>query len=278
MSRQAVINEATRHLGGPLPARVVCPVCNGGSDHEECLTIWDGDDGNVYATCHRSKCSITTVLVSGSLNIPAIAASQFRDKPEHLTSPTQYRQGRPATDNTMRWVRNKVGYDFPDRYFGPYVQSYGHGLDECAYFPMLDVDTNQRGCILKPIHSKSELPKSLTYKDQDYVGLSWFLPADHLIRRGVVLVEDVLSALAILKHGGCALSLNGTMLNPERIDLISRYKSCIHICLDADASLKAVKYALRYRNRYTIKVTRLERDLKDMTDPELEVFTKALDL
>lgn len=279
MSRQAVVNAAKDVLGGPLPVRMVCPVCLGGSDHEECLVVWDGDDGNAYATCHRSRCEVGTVLVSGSLNIhlyKGIAASEFRTKPEHLTSPKRYKQGVQLTGNGKAWLTLKT--NIPDRYHDVYVMSYGEGANECVYFPMLDPNTKQRGCILKPISPYTTLPKSLTYKDEGYDGLSWYLPADHLIKRDVVLVEDCLSALVVLAQGACAVSLNGTMLNPDRIETISKYKSCIHICLDADASRKAVGYALRYRNRFNLKVTRLEKDFKDMGSEELKSVLKSMSL
>lgn len=276
MTRQAVVTAAKDALGGPLPVRMVCPVCLGGSDHEECLVVWDGDDGNVYATCHRSRCEIGTVLVDGSLRVRAIAAGEFKDKPEHLTSPKQYKQGVRLTGNGKAWLMYKA--DLPDRYHDVYVMSYGAGANECVYFPMLDPDAKQRGCILKPISPDTTLPKSLTYKDDGYDGMSWYLPVDHLIKREVVLVEDCLSALVLLAQGVCAISLNGTMLNPERIETISKYKSCIHICLDADASRKAVRYALRYRNRFKLKVTRLEKDFKDMGIQEVQFVLQGMGL
>ena len=262
-------------MSGPLPIRTVCPACNGGSDHEESLVVWEGEDGNVLATCHRSRCEIGTVLVSGTMNIPRVGMeiAHWQPAPEHLRA-TKYSQGQPLTKDGALWIHNKCRFPFPPRYVDVYFKSYNAGVGkaerECVYFPMLDPNQEQRGCILKPIHPDSELPKSLTYKDEGYDGMSWYLTTDHMIQRSIVLVEDVLSALAVLACGMSSISLNGTMLNPDRLVTISKYKRVIHVALDADATAKAVRYALRYGTRFNLKVMRLMKDFKDMTKDELK--------
>lgn len=278
MSRQAVINEAKMHLDGPLPVRIVCPACNGGSSHEECLVIWDGGDGNVYATCHRAHCDINTVLVAGSLRVLTASAGSMTPKPEHLKRTKQWGQGQRLSDAGREFVERKYRYPFftADSEF---LKSYNIGTKrECLYLPMSNADGEQRGCILKPIHKDSGLPKSLTYKDDDYDGMSWYLTSWHMAEPSIVLVEDPLSALALLSEGTSAISLNGTLLNIDRLESISAHKRKIHIWLDADATNKAVKYAIKFGNRYSLKVHRLTTDPKDMTIDELQFVLRRADL
>lgn len=277
MSRQSVINEAKMHLDGPLPVRIVCPACNGGSSHEECLVIWDGEDGNVYATCHRAHCEINTVLVAGSLRVLQASSGQMTPKPEHLKRTKQWGEGAPLSGECQTFMARK--YKYPFTIGVTTLRSYNVGTSrECLYLPMYNADGEQRGCVLKPIYPDSGLPKSLTYKDDDYDGMSWYLTRWHMAEPSIVLVEDPLSAIALLSEGTSAISLNGTLLNIDRLEAITAHKRKIHIWLDADATNKAVKYAIKFGNRYSLKVHRLETDPKDMTIDELKFVLRRADL
>lgn len=157
MSRQSVINEAKMHLDGPLPVRIVCPACNGGSSHEECLVIWDGEDGNVYATCHRAHCEINTVLVAGSLRVLTASSGQMTPKPEHLKRTKQWGEGEPLSGDGWEFIQRKYRYPFPE--YNSMFLSYNVGTKrECLYLPMCNADGVQRGCVLKPIYPDSGLP------------------------------------------------------------------------------------------------------------------------
>jgi len=141
---------------------------------------------------------------------------------------------------------------------------------------MYDVNGEERGCVIKPY--ADSLPKSLTYKDPDYDGMSWYLDTSHMLDGRIVLVEDGLSALALLGKGISSVSLNGTLLNLERMRVIFRYKKVGYLALDADATSKSLQYAIRFGSAYKLKVMRLMKDFKNMTSDELDAVLKEYEL
>ena len=258
--RSLLVNEALQYVDGPLPVRCVCPVCLGGSDHEECQTVWDGDDGNVYTKCHRSTCEAGTYLVKGSITTLAEREASRGKDTTSMRKPSQHKEGYPLSQREWDQLQIRYNFYFTPEYTSQLIQSYRR---QGLLFPMYDVDGEQRGCILKPYDDS--LPKSLTYKDEGYDGMSWYLTADHLLTKHIILVEDVISAIACMQCGFSAISLNGTLLNRERVDLIRKYKRTLYLCLDADATSKAIQYAIYLGSQCTIKVNRLDADFKDMT-------------
>lgn len=285
MSRQAVVNAAKEVLSGPLPVRLVCPVCLGGSDHEECLVVWDGDDGNVYATCHRARCEINTVMVSGSFD--ACCRKSGPSVPDTLEPPKKYVPGYKLTGTDKEYITRKCGPDsalakeVATLTSSSFLKSYPLWTRDGAesgglMLPMYDINGDERGCVVKPY--SSNLPRALTYRQDGYDGMSWYLDSRHMLDARIIVVEDGLSAMALLVKGRSAVSLNGTVLNKERVDLIFRHKKVAYLALDADATSKALSYALTYGSRYKIKVLRLMKDFKNMTDEELEDFLKENEL
>lgn len=261
--------------------RMVCPACSGGSSRERSMSVWEINDG-IYATCHRASCTAgTTQLLSHN----------------HVTSDTPKDIKPKRSYGRDEWVKTKVffgnGLSSPITYeendaevVNDYLQGYaafrdnandvprkfivGHD-DGNIYLPMYDAAGKERGVIVKPDTSTG--PKSLTYTyDSDYDGMSWYLRPDHMARPEIYVVEDGLSAIALYMAGVDAVSLNGTLLNDGRIWSLLNSKHVAHLCLDADATGKALYYANRYRTSCNIGVRRLVRDIKDMTMKEVRNF------
>lgn len=84
-----------------------------------------------------------------------------------------------------------------------------------------------------------------------------------------VIVEDVLSAIKAYNVGKTGIALSGTTLALEYLGLFKKYKH-IDICLDKDASLKALdmKKLLDISNK-SVMIRLLEKDLKDLTRDEV---------
>ena len=86
------------------------------------------------------------------------------------------------------------------------------------------------------------------------------------------ITEDQPSALRMYDHGYDGLALLGTELTPAKVREIRRlaYKH-IYLCLDKDATAKAVQYAGMWRHRLgNLKVCALEQDIKDMPHKEFD--------
>jgi DNA primase len=139
--------------------------------------------------------------------------------------------------------------------------------------PMYDRDGEPKGVVVKAYKEGDYRgPKSMTYKEPLYDGMSWYVQSSAPVLEEVFLVEDGLSALALHNKGVSAVSLNGTTLNAERISQINIGTPKVYLCLDADATRTALKHAIKYLGSVNIQVIRLDKDIKDMDDRELEEF------
>ena len=87
-----------------------------------------------------------------------------------------------------------------------------------------------------------------------------------------ILVEDCPSACSI-SHLGVGVSLMGTSLLDEHIDVIKQFKK-VYIALDKDATGKAILMMKKLRNYVPTKLIVLNKDLKDMQIGERNEFIR----
>lgn len=245
--------------------RLVCPACGGGSTKEQCMSLFAADDsGAILATCHRAQCTFGTQEI-------------VRGTSQHLRNP-------PISPRPMLWKSNirttlpeslaeaaeivaQLGYPIGDSVALRWIEKVRGGL---AY-PIIDgVEDRQRGYIVRPFHPTG--PKALTYKDPDYNGMSWYLQPWHAVDGRVILVEDVNSALCAYTAKYSAISLNGTLLNDDRVEAISKMSHVAYLMLDPDATGRALKYLYTYGRVFNLKVRRLDKDLKNMEATELVLW------
>lgn len=93
---------------------------------------------------------------------------------------------------------------------------------------------------------------------------------NHVKSSTLVLVEDVPSAINVSKvHNGCALL--GTTLYQTYLPLILKYRRVI-ICLDADATRKAISMHHELSPYMKAIIKPLDKDLKYFTKDELKDF------
>src|SRR5690606_19438465 len=108
------------------------------------------------------------------------------------------------------------------------------------------------------------------FKQADVVWQSWHLSDDP---RGLVIVEDQLSAMRCWQLGYDSVALLGIALTDDRAAEIVRHLHRLHkrpvlLALDADAFQVALREA---RRRVWIdRAVLLSHDLKDVTDEEIE--------
>lgn len=240
----AVKNAALDYYNANGCGRMVCPNCMGGSSHEECLSVWDKEDGCIMATCHRAQCAVGTVLVLNGTMRPEL----------HKVKPVpNIRQSR-----------------YGNKYIGMRIEN-----DHAFVYPMYDASQTQRGEIIRPKVVPPGTPKALTYKDPDYNGMSWYI-ASGFNTTYVIVVEDCRSALRLYESKQDAISLNGTTLNADRMRDIFGVKHLMYLCLDADATNKALEYQRKWGGRYPMRVIRLMHDIKDMDAQEYTKFLSRI--
>jgi len=182
---------------------------------------------------------------------------------EHISSPIEIND---------KDVRKKFLTRYPPLSFSDIPARYvvAHP-DGAIYLPMYDYEGYEMGVVVKP--NRDDRPKSLTYKYKDsYDGMSWYLRPDSLRHDEVYVVEDALSALSLWTAGVDAVSLNGTMLNQDRVETLMARKWRVILCLDADATSKAIYYRSKYMGMYDIQVRRLIKDIKNMDLDEVRNF------
>lgn len=257
--------------------RMVCPACGGGSTRERCMSVWEISDG-IYATCHRASCSAgTTQLLSHTHVTVDRTERDFYQSPRQAEGTYRWRKYNTSGTTAYEVHDRDVVVDYLDTYEAfrdlatevPFKFIVGHDNGN-IYLPMYNYSEEEMGVVVKP--NNPEGPKSLTYKyDRDYDGMSWYLRPDYMARPEIYLVEDGLSALALYMHGKDAVSLNGTLLNNARVEAILDKKYKMVICLDADATGKAIGWKRKWPF-YDVEVRRLVKDIKNMNPEEVRNF------
>ena len=238
--------------------RIVCPVCVGGSDAEQCMTIYTGGDGALLATCHRDHCPVGTVVACSGAYFDRTVTAVDNSKQ------TPYIHGEELSDDTRHdYFEAKYRFEFHPKHLQEHVKEGAN----CTIWPMRAYNGDEKGAIVRPFTGAT---KSLTYKyDPNYDGMSWYRDTRALANAAVFVVEDCVSALAMYQMRGCAVSLNGTNLNEHRMDEMLRHKWQVVLMLDADATTKALQYCAKY-GPDVLRVVRLVRDIKNMSTDAVE--------
>lgn len=237
--------------------RFICPRCKGGSTGELSLSVWPRGNGTYGYKCWRSTCN----LAPGSI----LGDGGRIEEVYHDTQPAPRFSGDtfPLPFNVLeRW-----GIETPQRYG---ILLTGRGS---IMIPIRDWRGTRRGEVIRqlPPYDSSE-PKARTYKNNNYSGLSWFLPRQSLKPEAIVLVEDQLSAMRVAENGHVGVALLGTLVDAPRLREVREYSSCLPIVLALDSDMRALqmKYVRHFGDRFGMKAVLLSSDIKDMEQSELD--------
>ena len=229
MSATLTLSEST------VVSKSQCPQCaeRGRDRSEDNLATYS--DGHVY--CYRCKYYRNgdkrqqTVLSLKQAMLNAQAQKQRIVKlPDDLTNTFPYQAGN-------------------------WLASYGIEKEECLrdgigwsdslegiVFPFYTVDKNKNVCVqgyqVRNFHK--ERPKYVTQGPRD--DIFWYHGLEHAKKRGIILVEDCVSAMKVGRYA-CTLPLLGSNLaRRKQVDL---YKSSdkLFFWLDNDVANDAYKYA-----------------------------------
>lgn len=253
--RLAIKLEAATLPGGSR-TRIVCPFCKGGSTKEKSLSISrDGDD--VFYYCFRANCSARGVIRSnsnGSLVVPATGT------PAEVVPPIY-----PLDEEDFAFFRKK--FELYDEEIvllaaGKFSRkTYAYSVYNHMGYTVGYTDRSYAGRTTKAIMRPRK--RAIHYSPSAWEDKS----------AAIYLVEDQVSAIKLGRH--CpAVALLGTWLTPEEACALSYQTGTLHVCLDPDARVAALRlkrlYGMLFRE---VHIHTLAKDPKDMTDEELVAIT-----
>ena len=230
--------------------RINCPSCGGIKTFTATRP-----DGLVLYNCYKAGCNVSgkkRMLSSSryirekSIILPSQKKQEFKI-PDHFSVYLPKKMTRYCNENNINTDKVQLYYDVK--------------LDR-AVFPIFDVKINE-----------GSLP-TITPKIIDAVGRSlskygakWHrysnsgLPFICGEGETCYVVEDSASAVAVSQHG-IGLALLGTNLSNEVLDIVIKYPYVI-VCLDKDASSKAIRMKNRIAQFTRANVKLLEVDPKE---------------
>lgn len=232
--------------------REICPRCGGGSHKEKSLSLTLSEDGNLLWKCHRASCGDSgKIFVWGAIEEGRKAVKKtprrFTGRTEHLSEAaydwfwSKYQIGRRILDE---WgikfcpEMNRIVYPIT----GPPNKYRIRGYQAREWADKLDI-------------------KVLTYQELvDEPFAHWGY--QHTAKYPIIIVEDVVSALKVEQANLNVLALNGTNLSQKLVREIIDVNRQVILALDKDAYSKAVGYAGTYSHLLSLKVWKLEEDLK----------------
>jgi hypothetical protein len=233
---------------------LTCPKCGGGRTQERSLLAWR-QDTDLRAKCKRAKCGWYFRADSADLGMPPVEAQPQQTRRYQLNT-------LPLTEATVATLQARYRVlPATVQWFG--LREMAGGM--AAYCPVLDPCGRSRGWVRRWLDDT--LPKVKSFPSHEHPpGAAWC--AWFMAKPGgqVVCVEDVFSAMRLWQEGINAVALLGVSLTPLKVAELRRYASRIVVALDADAFTLAISAAIRFH----IEARRIEPDIKDMTEEQLD--------
>jgi hypothetical protein len=267
--------------GETSPSNVECPKCGGGRQRESSFSVTRDESGTrLLYICFRAKCSFSGAVFCG---VDDVARGE---QPARPAPPKNRRRLQGAVEAVPTVVREYLQsrYRIREELVGTYGLQWNPSERLAGggrlLIPILRYDGTRAGWIARRVDDRDE-PKSLTYLEEgvEKAGLSWFRTV-YGDTGTVLLVEDSFSAMRCAKYVD-SVALLGTNLNLERFEEI---RSAVYspfakfvMALDQDAAAKAAKFVRQLRWRADLNLMFLTKDLKDLTEPELQAKLKELE-
>ena len=255
---------------GTSRSGLICPSCLGGVSREKSFSVTNRRDGVALYICHRATCGY-----AGRIETNPAAASAAKDSPP-LFVPRFF---TGETHDISPYVKELLGkrYGLTEEDIGWFELKEHHTL-MLDGIPRLLVPI--RDCFGALLGYESRAlwgdcsPKTYPYRHTDAKPwMGWFYGATlgGFKNPEVVMVEDVISAMAVSRVVDYGVSLMGTHLDLFKLMEVVKYTDNIVLALDRDATEKAFNFQKKYQFLCPhLKVLPLERDLKYLTSKEIE--------
>lgn len=237
---------------GASEAGVLCPFCNGGRSNERSMSITHRDDGVKLYICHRAKCG-----AAGRINPDGYVPPETPEVKEF--EPRFYAHETIDIDTDLRnhlWRTYQIGINDIKRF------------DLKMEKPTLRLVIPIKDSLGRGLGHESRMawsmpgPKTLHYKVKDVPWMGWFFWPTSDLKKGVLLVEDVLSAIKCCSVMP-TVSLMGSHLTLAMLMEVLKDTDNIILALDKDATEKAWKFKKKFQFiAPSMRIMCLERDLK----------------
>lgn len=232
--------------------RTWCPKCDGGTSHEQSLSIRQDEDGVLRLRCWRSTCGwFATTLADPDARLIVTRIAPARP----------YRQATTSLDETAMEEHLADTYGLRPSTMGKHGWRINEQETELV-LPILDPQGRVRGHITRTFG----LPKRcFIYKETAQPFLDyWPMPAGEWTP--VVIVEDCLSACRLAGLGYNVVALLGTSMSIEQAQEIAQFAGDrpVILALDNDAFEKACVLRDRRAHVLPMTVVFLQQDIKNM--------------
>lgn len=220
----------------------LCPKCGGGENRDKAFSISRDVHGYLYWNCFRASCGYKGSTGGGSKGKRAAS-----------------RESNPLTQPIVSLCDADTDY-FVDEY----------GIDagalikwcperEAFVFPIKSGTGATIGHQLRWFDGRT--PKSLSYPVNKVAPFMAHYAGD--ASRGVIVVEDPLSAMKVSQTGHVSVALLGTNLDYERAYEIRKSSEHMVLALDRGTLDLALKYRDKFSNIFEkITIWSLDKDLK----------------
>ena len=236
--------------------RVNCPSCGGYGTFTATRV-----DGSILYNCYKAGCS-----VSGRKDV--VGSSKYvRQKSIIAAEPNKYEFDIPE-HFSIYFPKKMIKYCNENNIDINKVQLYYDVKLDRAVFPVFmaqpsnfDVPTIWRNKVVDAVgRSLSKYSNNRNYPKWHRYGKSG-LPFICGNSETCYVVEDCASAVAVSQYG-TGLALLGTNLSDQILDIVANYPSVV-VCLDRDASAKAIKMKNRIGQFTKCEVRLLDVDPKE---------------
>lgn len=241
-------------------AHMVCPVCFGGGSGERSFNL-TVEPACAKFVCHRASCGFKGYL--------SFAPSGYR-LPEPKSKIREY-TGEVVPLAEIRKVMLRQQYRIEDWHLEQLGATRDVETGRVVY-PIYGYNGLTKGHLLRTYDGRK--PKTLTYRSIDNVPMTAWYMAKDIQSRMLVIVEDVLSAVRVAGVNVNAVALLGTHMSMDMVHEIRGFIRAagitdVVLALDADAFSTALDTAQRYKLILSMRVVKLERDLKDEPDNKI---------
>lgn len=241
--------------------RILCPICKGGADKELSLSARK-DNGIIYWTCWRNKCSAGrgSIILRPADRIFKRALAAIPKSYTNMDNLVLYSLSKEEEIKLYKlWGLTKEQLD-------------NNGVKHIAYnrriyFPIYNSNGHVVGRVERSL--VGEHPKSITFWYNDLYRLHF---AAGMNAGPVLLVEDIPSAIRASKFIRSA-ALIGSNITDIQINELYRVTDHLILALDAD-TWQSPTPPIKYKKKYGLYFNKFEllyipKDIKNMSDAEI---------
>lgn len=232
----------------------LCPACNGGVSGDRSLSV-SRRDGTLLWICYRDSCGFRGREGQRAGGIRTVVPSTRATAGRWIA-----REAEPLPADVSELLASRYQ-------IGAKLTSYGgFGWDTESNrltMPVRGAQGQELGVMLRSL--SGEKPKVISHTEKG--AMAWYV---NLTIPGLIIVEDQLSALRASDYLS-SVALLGTNLSEERVAEIKKAGlGPVFLALDNDATASAVKFVVKYRTVLPMQLVRLDKDIKDCTNEELD--------